>query len=46
MAELFYSKVEVIIYFFPKDENPGDLMSTVWGVHVEGWAGVGACSAH
>ena len=31
--------------FFPKDDNLGKLMSTVCGVHVGGWAGVGACSA-
>ena len=32
-------------HFFPKDDNLGELMSTVCGVHVRGWAGVGACSA-
>ena len=31
--------------FFPKDIYLGVLMSTVCGVHVGGWAGVGACSA-
>ena len=31
--------------FFPKDDNLGELMSTVCSVHVGGWAGVGACSA-
>ena len=33
------------IIFPPKDDNLGELMSTVCGVHVRGWAGVGACSA-
>ena len=32
-------------YFFPKDIYLGELMSTVCGVHVGEWAGVGACSA-
>ena len=32
-------------FFFPTDDNLGELMSTVCGVHVRGWAGVGACSA-
>ena len=31
--------------FFPKDDNLGELMSTVCSVHVGGWAGVDACSA-
>ena len=31
--------------FFPKDDNLGELMSTVCVVRVGGWAGVGACSA-
>ena len=36
---------EVHVDFFPKDYNLGELMSTVCGVHVRRWAGVGACSA-
>ena len=31
--------------FFPKDDNLGVLMFTVFSVHVGGWPGVGACSA-
>ena len=31
--------------FSPKDDNLGELMSTVCSVHVGRWAGVGACSA-
>ena len=31
--------------FFPKDDNLGELMSTVCVARVRGWAGVGACSA-
>ena len=31
--------------FFPKNDNLGELMSTVCSVHVEGWTCVGACSA-
>ena len=30
---------------FKKDDNLGVLMSTVYSVHVGGWASVGACSA-
>ena len=30
---------------FPKDDNLGELMSTVCVARVRGWAGVGACSA-
>ena len=35
----------LIVHFSPKDDNLGELMSTVCSVHVGGWAGVGACSA-
>ena len=31
--------------FFPKDDNLGELMSTVCSVHAGRWAGVDACSA-
>ena len=33
------------MFFFPKDDNLGELMSTVCVARVRGWAGVGACSA-
>ena len=32
-------------FFYLKDDNLGELMSTVCSVHVGGWGGVGACSA-
>ena len=32
-------------FFTQKNANLGELMSAVCGVHVRGWAGVGACSA-
>ena len=31
--------------FFPKDDNPGVLMSIVLHVYVGGWGGVGSCPA-
>ena len=39
------SAISPLASFFPKDDNPGELMSTMCGVHARGWAGVGACSA-
>ena len=39
------SEQSLELHFFPKDINLGELMSTVYSVHVGGWAGVGACSA-
>ena len=35
----------MFLVFFPKDDNLGELMSTVCVARVRGWAGVGACSA-
>ena len=45
MCILLHRSTESKLFFSPKDDNLGELMSTVCGVHVRGWAGMGACSA-
>ena len=45
MLENIQMILDTFMIFSPKDIYLGELMPTVCGVHVEGWAGVGACSA-
>ena len=44
-AESLFLRARNADIFFPTDIYLGELMSTVCGVHVRGWAGMGACSA-